>query len=74
LRLSTGDIQDFGFPTFESYVRDALGRTGRWGTDVRALARRLRDLPHLRTALACGRLSLLVVELVARIAAPVDEA
>ena len=74
LRLSTGDIQDFGFPTFESYVREALGRTGRWGADVRGLARRLRDLPHLRAALASGRLSLSVVELVARLAEPDDEA
>jgi len=74
LRLSTGDIQDFGFPTFESYVREALGRTGRWGADVRALARRLRDLPRLRAALASGRLSLSVVELVARLATPDDEA
>jgi len=74
LRLSTGDIQDFGFPTFESYVREALGRTGRWGADVRGLARRLRDLPHLRAALASGRLSLSVVELVARLATPDDEA
>jgi len=62
LRISTGDIQAFGFPTFESYVREALGRTARWGTDVRGLARRLRDLPHLRAALASGRLSLSVVE------------
>ena len=72
--LSTGDIQDFGFPTFESYVREALGRTGHWGADVRALGRRLRDLPRLRAALASGRLSLSVVELVARLAAPDDEA
>jgi len=74
LRLSTGDIQDFGFPTFESYVREALGRTRRWGSDVRCLARRLRDLPRLRIALASGRLSLSVVELVARLATPDDEA
>ena len=74
LRLSTGDIQDFGFPTFESYVREALGRTGRWGADVRGLARRLGCLPHLRAALASGRLSLSVVELVARLATPDDEA
>ena len=55
-------------------MREALGRTGRWGTDVRALARRLRDLPRLRAALASGRLSLSVVELVARLATPDDEA
>ena len=74
LRLSAGDIQDFGYPTFESYVREALGRTGRWGADVRGLARRLASLPHLRAALASGRLSLSVVELVARIASPLDDA
>jgi len=72
--LSTGDIQDFGYPTFESYVREALGRTGRWGADVRALARRLGSLPNLRAALASGRLSLSVGELVARIATPLGDA
>jgi len=37
LRLSTGDIQDFGFPTFESYVRErsdarvvGAQMSGRW--------------------------------------------
>ncbi len=74
LRLTSGAIQDFGFPTFESYVREALGRTGRWGADVRGLARRLEALPHLRTALASGHLSLSVVELVARMATSIDDA
>ena len=74
LRLSNGHIQDLGFPTFDSYAREALGRSGRWASDVRALARRLATLPHLRAALVSGHLSTSMVELVARIATPVDDA
>ena len=74
LGLDNGDIQDLGYPTFESYAREALGRSGRWASDVRALARRLAVLPHLRQALHSGHLSTSMVELVARIATPIDEA
>ncbi len=74
LRLSTGHIQDLGFPTFDSYAREALGRSGRWASDVRALARRLATLPRLRAALLSGHLSTSMVELVTRIATPVDDA
>ncbi len=74
LRLSSGDIQDLGYPTFDSYAREALGRGGRWASDIRALARRLSTLPALRAALVSGHLSTSMIELVARIATPIDEA
>lgn len=74
LRLeASGGVHALGFPTLESYAREALGRSGRWGSDVRGLARRLAGLPALRAALASGRLSSSMVELVARVATPEDE-
>ncbi len=74
LRLeAAGGAQMLGFPTFESYCREALERSGRWGADVRSLARRLRSLPRLRAALARGRLGAAMVELLARVATAEDE-
>ncbi len=68
-----GGIQALGFPTLESYAREALGRSGRWGGDARVLARRLAGLPALRAALGSGTLTASMVELVARVATPEDE-
>jgi len=74
LRLdAAGGVKALGYPNIESYCREALGRTGRWGTDVRGLARRLSVLPKLRAALVSGRLTSSMVELVARVATPLDE-
>ena len=40
LRLeAVGGVKALGYPNIESYCREALGRTGRWGSDVRGLAR-----------------------------------
>jgi len=64
-----GGIQLLGFPTLESYAREALERSGRWAADARALARRLARLPQLRAALMGGVLSSSKVELVSRVAA-----
>lgn len=68
-----GGIQSLGFPTLESYAREALGRSGRWGADVRSLARRLTQLPQLRKALVAGVLTTSMVELVVRFATPENE-
>lgn len=57
----------------ESYAREALGRSGRWGGDARVLARRLQSLPALRAALISGALTTSMVELVARVATPDDD-
>ena len=75
LRLdAVGGPQALGFPTFESYCSEALERRGRWGADARSLARRLAGLPRLRAALVEGRLGWALVELLARVATPKDEA
>lgn len=74
LRLEgVGGVKALGFPNLESYCREALGRSGRWGSDVRGLARRLSGLPGLRAELVSGRLSSSMVELVARVATVEDE-
>lgn len=75
LRLEElGGVKALGFPTLESYGREALGRAGRWCADLRALARRLAELPLLRAALVEGRVSCSMIELVVRVVTPEDEA
>jgi len=74
LRLEArGGVRELGFPNLESYCREALGRSGRWGADARGLARRLSGLPGLRAALVEGRLTSSMVELLARVATEEDE-
>ena len=71
---TVGGFKRLGFPTLESYAREALGRTGRWASDVRGLAKRLAALPRLRAEVQAGRMSLSMAELVVRVATPDDEA
>lgn len=71
---TVGGFKRLGFPTFESYAREALGRTGRWAADVRGLAKRLGSLPLIRAEVRAGRMSLSMAELVVRVATPDDEA
>ncbi len=71
---TVGGFKRLGFPTFESYAREALGRTGRWASDVRGLAKRLGLLPLLRADVRAGRMSLSMAELVVRVATPDTEA
>jgi len=70
---AVGGFRRLGFPTLESYAREALGRSGRWAADVRGLAQRLAVLPLLRAAIREGRMSLSMAELVVRVATPEDE-
>ncbi len=72
LRLGEG-FRELGFPTLESYAREALERSGRWAGDVRALAQRLEGLPLLRAALVSGRLTSSMVEVLVKVATPEDE-
>jgi len=69
-----GGVRVLGFGTLESYAREALGRSGRWAGEVRALARRLAALPALREALVSGALEASKVELVARVASAETDA
>jgi len=68
-----GGVAALGFPNLASYAQQALGRSGRWAADVRALARRLQGLERLRSTLMRGELSTSMVELVARVATADDE-
>ncbi len=82
LRLALGDglgrlgvgFQKLGFPTLESYSREALQRSGRWASETRMVARRLTALPALREALVCGHLTWSMAELLVRVATAEDEA
>ena len=71
---TVGGFRRLGFPTLESYAREALGRTGRWASDVRSLAKKLAPLPLLRARIQAGHVSLSLAELVVRVATPHDEA
>ena len=82
LRLAMGEaltqmghgFQRLGFPTLDSYAREALQRSGRWASETRVVARRLMALPLLREQLASGDLTWSLAELLARVATPLDEA
>lgn len=57
---TVGGFRRLGFPTLESYAREALGRTGRWASDVRGLASKATDgrpQPDEREAPLAGPLS-----------------
>src|SRR6187455_879249 len=64
---------ELGFSSLDAYARERCQRSGRWAADTRALARRLLQLPLIRSALQRGEISWSMAELVARIAAPHDE-
>lgn len=82
LRLAMGDaltqlghgFQRLGFPTLDSYSREALQRSGRWASETRVVARRMMALPLLRGQLVGGHLTWSLAELLARVATPLDEA
>ena len=82
LRLAMGEaltqlghgFQRLGFPTLDSYAREALQRSGRWASETRVVARRMMALPLLREQLVGGHLTWSLAELLARVATPLDEA
>jgi hypothetical protein len=62
-----GGWKSLGYSTLENYARERLGRSGRWISDARALARRINFSPDflpLRDAVLSGRLSISKVEIV----------
>jgi hypothetical protein len=71
-----GGWKSLGYPTLDAYARERLGRSGRWISDARALARRLLEFPDfrpLRQALVEGRLSVSKVELVLKLVSGLTE-
>jgi hypothetical protein len=72
--LGRGGCFELGFSSLSAYALERCERGARWVQAARCLARRLEELPQLRSALAAGELSWSQAELVARVASPEDEA
>lgn len=71
--LSKGGVFELGFSSLAAYAIERCDRSGRWAEGARCLARRVEVLPQLREAVAAGRISWSMAELVARVAEPEDE-
>jgi hypothetical protein len=72
--LSLGGCFALGFSSIGAYALERGERSVRWVESVRCLARRLEGLPQLRKAVAAGRISWSMGELLGRVASPQDEA
>ena len=73
---TNGGWTALGYPTLDAYARERLGRSGRWISDARALARKLSQTPDfrpLREALMSGRLSVSKVEVVLKLLSGLTE-
>jgi hypothetical protein len=83
LRLRLGQVLEvasrgacfaLGFSSVAAYALERCDRSVRWAEAARCLARRVEALPELRAALALGKVSWSMGELLARVAQPEDEA
>ena len=72
--LSRGGVFDLGFSSLAAYALERCDRSARWAEAARCLARRVEALPELRHAMATGKVSWSMGELLARVAQPEDEA
>jgi len=72
--LGRGAVFDLGFSSLGAYAVERCERSVRWVEAARCLARRAEALPELRRAIAMGKLSWTMGEVLARVATPVDEA
>jgi len=72
--IGRGAVFDLGFSSLAAYAIERCERSGRWAEGARCLARRVERLPGLRRALATGRVSWSMGELLARVAEPESEA
>jgi hypothetical protein len=71
--LARGGVFQLGFSSLSAYALERCDRSVRWAEAARCLARRVEVLPELRRAMAAGRVSWSMAELVARVARPEDE-
>jgi hypothetical protein len=71
--LGRGGVFSLGFSSLAAYALERCERSVRWAEGARCLARRVEVLPRLREALAAGRMSWSMAEVVARVATPADE-
>jgi hypothetical protein len=72
--LSRGGVFDLGFSSLAAYALERCDRSVRWAEAARCLARRVESLPELRRAMAVGKVSWSMGELLARVARREDEA
>ena len=72
--MSRGAVFDLGFSSLEAYAVERCERSVRWVEAARCMARRVDELPALRRAIALGRVSWSMGEVLARAAEPGDEA
>src|SRR5215510_5468048 len=71
--LGRGAVFDLGFSSLGAYALERCERSVRWVEAARCLARRLEALPELRRAMALGRVSWTMGEVLARVATAADE-
>ena len=57
-------------PNIESYIRQFVQRSASWGKEAILLARRLRELPHLRHAIRRSEIRISNAHRLARLARP----
>jgi hypothetical protein len=72
--LGRGACFELGFSSLGAYAVERCERSVRWVEAARCLARRGEALPGLRRAVATGKISWTMGEVLARVATPVDEA
>ena len=68
-----GGHHELGFASVEGYALERCERSTRWVQASRALARRLAELPVIRGALAGGRISFCMAQVIAPVASAADE-
>ncbi len=71
--LSRGGCFELGFSSMGAYAVERCDRSARWADAACCLARRVEKLPELRRAMAFGRISWSMGEILARVAQPEDE-
>jgi hypothetical protein len=71
--LGRGGVFDLGFSSLGAYGVERCERSVRWVEAARCLARRVEALPALRRAMAVGKVSWTMGEVLARVATPADE-
>jgi hypothetical protein len=72
--MGRGAVFDLGFSSLGAYAVERCERSVRWAEGARCLARRVEALPQLRLAMAVGKVSWSMGELLARVATSADEA
>ena len=71
--IGRGAVFELGFSSLAAYAVERCERRVRWVEGARCVARRVEMLPELRRAMASGKVSWSLGELLARVATAQDE-